>query len=87
MVLMNIFQRYLRPTEAAVVYTSEPVFAAIFAVLFIGMTELPGLLGLLGAALMLGANLLVALKPRKLPPVKSRTTGAAANAVAKIDSP
>ncbi len=65
MTLMNSFQRYVRPTEAAVVYTSEPVFAMIFALLFIGLTELPGRLGLFGAALMLGANLIVALKPRR----------------------
>jgi drug/metabolite transporter (DMT)-like permease len=64
MVLMNAFQRYIRPSEAAVVYTSEPVFAAIFAFLFIGAKEIPGTLGLVGAGMMLLANLVVALKKR-----------------------
>jgi len=67
MVLMNAFQRYIRPSEAAVVYTSEPVFAAVFAFLFIGAAEIPGSLGLFGAALMLAANLVVALKRRQPP--------------------
>jgi drug/metabolite transporter (DMT)-like permease len=64
MVMMNAFQRYVRPSEAAVIYTAEPVFAAFFAVLFIGWRELPGRWGLLGAAVMLCANLVVALKKR-----------------------
>ncbi len=64
MVLMNAYQRYLRPSEAAVIYTTEPVFAAAFAVALIGRSELPDAWGFLGAALMLGANLVVALKKR-----------------------
>jgi drug/metabolite transporter (DMT)-like permease len=67
MILMNAFQKYVRPSEAAVVYTAEPVFAALFAVLFIGARELPGPVGLTGAGLMLAANLVVALK-KKAPP-------------------
>jgi drug/metabolite transporter (DMT)-like permease len=67
MVLMNAFQRYVRPSEAAVLYTAEPVFAAFFAVLFIGWKEFPGGWGLLGAGVMLCANLVVALKKRARP--------------------
>lgn len=64
-ILMNSFQRFVRPSEAAVVYTSEPVFAGLFAVLFIGWSEFPGRLGILGAVLMLAANLVVAAKPSR----------------------
>jgi drug/metabolite transporter (DMT)-like permease len=64
MVLMNAYQKYVRPSEAAVIYTSEPVFAALFAWWFIGATEIPGTLGLVGAGIMLLANLVVALKRR-----------------------
>jgi drug/metabolite transporter (DMT)-like permease len=63
MVLMNIFQKYVRPSEAAVVYTSEPVFTAIFARAVLGPKEALGALGFSGAALMLAANLVVAFKP------------------------
>ncbi len=67
MILMNAFQRYVRPSEAAVVYTSEPVFTAVFAVAVLGWGELPGRWGLAGAGLMLCANMLVALKKRRRP--------------------
>lgn len=60
--LMNTFQRYIRPSEAAIVYTTEPLFAGAFALVFIGMQELPGGWGLAGAALMIAANLLVVAK-------------------------
>jgi drug/metabolite transporter (DMT)-like permease len=64
MLLMNLYQRYVRPSEAAVIYTSEPLFAGAFALIFIGWSELPDTAGLIGAALMIGANLVVALKSR-----------------------
>jgi drug/metabolite transporter (DMT)-like permease len=65
MVLMNTFQRALRPTEAGVIYTSEPVFAGLFAVLMLGWErEMPSVTGLAGAALLLAANLVVALRAR-----------------------
>ena len=63
-ILMNLFQRHVRPTEAAVVYTTEPVFAGLFAILWIGWSEFPGFLGSIGAALMIAANLLVAVQSR-----------------------
>ncbi|MEI7899305.1 MAG: DMT family transporter [bacterium] len=61
-VLMNTFQRYIRPSEAAIVYVTEPLFASAFAVLFIGQGELPSGWGWVGAGLMIVANLLVAMK-------------------------
>lgn len=60
--LMNVFQRYIRPSEAAIVYTTEPLFASAFGVLFIGSQEIPNGWGLVGAGLMIAANLLVAMK-------------------------
>lgn len=60
--LMNAFQRYIRPSEAAIVYTTEPLFSGAFAVLFIGMQELPSGWGLVGAGLMIAANLVVVMK-------------------------
>lgn len=60
--LMNGFQRYIRPSEASIVYTAEPLFAGVFAVVFIGTHEIPNSWGLAGAALMIAANLLVASK-------------------------
>ncbi len=65
MIIMNVFQRYVRPSEAAVVYTSVPVFTGVFAVAVLGWGEFPGSWGLAGAGLMLAANLLVALKKRR----------------------
>ncbi|MDD4891654.1 MAG: DMT family transporter [Phycisphaerae bacterium] len=62
MALMNAFQQYLRPTEAGVIYTTEPVFAAIFARIVRGDREALGLWGLIGAALMLVADLLAAIQ-------------------------
>ena len=65
MILVNVFQRYVRPSEAAVVYTSEPLFASLFALLIIGKSEMLGAWGLVGAGAMLAANLIVALRPRR----------------------
>jgi drug/metabolite transporter (DMT)-like permease len=62
MVLMNVFQRHVRPTEAAVIYTSEPVFAGIFAWALRPKEEALGLLGFVGAGLMLVADLLAAVR-------------------------
>jgi drug/metabolite transporter (DMT)-like permease len=72
MVLMNVFQRHVRPTEAAVIYTSEPVFAGIFAWPLAravqGRDESLGPLGLCGAGLMLVADLLAAVRVGEKPP-------------------
>lgn len=66
MTMMNISQRYVRPTEAAVIYTTEPLFAAAFALLLRGRSELLGAAGLAGATLILVADLLAAL-PEQTP--------------------
>jgi len=68
MVLMNVYQRHVRPTEAAVVYTTEPVFAGVFAWMLRGSKEALGLYGFLGAGLMLAADLLAAVRPGEKPP-------------------
>ncbi len=65
MVLMNVFQRRVRPTEAAVVYTTEPVIAGVFAWVLRGPKEALGLYGLIGAALMIVADLLAAIRTKK----------------------
>ncbi|MEI6808417.1 MAG: DMT family transporter [bacterium] len=61
--LMNGFQRYVRPSEASIIYTTEPLFAAVFALILIGLDELPRGLGMAGAGMMIAANVLVALQP------------------------
>ena len=66
MLLMNTFQRFVRPSEAAIVYTTEPLFATAFGILFIGRGEVPNAWGMAGAALTIAANLLVALKPKRI---------------------
>ena len=64
--LMSTFQKYLGATEAAVLYTLEPVFTALIAMSGIvpGVREhlSPWQLG--GGAVILGANLLAELGPR-----------------------
>ena len=62
MFLMNTFQRYIRPTEAAVIYTTEPVFAGLFAFAYLGPSEWLGAWGLAGAGVVFAADLLAGLK-------------------------
>ncbi|HOX08745.1 MAG TPA: DMT family transporter [Planctomycetota bacterium] len=62
MVLMNVFQRHVRPTEAAVIYTTEPVFAGVFAWTLRPKEEALGPAGFIGAGLMLVADLLAAVR-------------------------
>jgi len=58
LVLLNIFQRHLSPTRAAILYALEPVWAAI-ASLVLGMENESQLLWLIfGAACLLAGNLL-----------------------------
>ncbi len=52
-------QRVIPSSHAAIIYTTEPVFAGIFSYLFLGETL--GTKGLIGAALILLGMLLVAL--------------------------
>jgi drug/metabolite transporter (DMT)-like permease len=56
-------QAHLAPTRTAIIMSMEPVFAALFAVLFGG--ESAGLRMLLGGALVLAAMLIVELVPRR----------------------
>ena len=56
-------QAHLPPTRSAVIMSMEPVFAALFAVLF-GSESLTGRM-LLGGAMVLVAMLLVELAPRR----------------------
>ncbi|MGF1522146.1 MAG: DMT family transporter [Leptolyngbyaceae cyanobacterium] len=57
-----IAQRWMAAYEAALIYTLEPVFAALFSFWFLG--EMLGLRGLLGAAIILVATVL-SQKPQK----------------------
>lgn len=64
--LMSAFQKYLGATEAAVLYTLEPVFTAFIAMAGIvpGIREHLGPWQIAGGAVILGANLLAELGPR-----------------------
>ena len=66
--LMSTLQAYLGATEAAIIYSLEPLFAAILAVsgLVPGIREHISLPQLLGGILILGAMLLAELGPRLL---------------------
>ena len=55
--LLNHFQPRLDPTHAALIYLMEPVVAAVYAFAFAGRSMHP--LMLIGAALILAANVLV----------------------------
>lgn len=55
-------QRHLSATEAAILYTLEPVFASLFAFWWLG--ERWGLRGWLGGGVILAATLLSQLRPR-----------------------
>ena len=50
-IVQSVAQNYTSPTHTALIYTGEPVFAGIFAFIFIG--EVLGLRGMIGAALIL----------------------------------
>lgn len=75
--MMNAFQRYLRPTEAAIIYTTEPLFATVFAWMIRGRSEFLGAWGLAGAGLMLAADFLAAANFSRSP----RPADASARAV------
>lgn len=55
-------QRHLSATEAAILYTLEPIFASLFAFWWLG--ERWGLRGWLGGGVILAATLLSQLRPR-----------------------
>jgi drug/metabolite transporter (DMT)-like permease len=60
--LQIVGQRRIGPTRTAVIYTSEPVSAAIFSALWLG--ERLSLRGWLGAGLILGAMLIAVTRAR-----------------------
>ncbi|MGM3307962.1 DMT family transporter [Anabaena sp. WFMT] len=66
--LQTVAQRWIRSEEAALLYTLEPVFAAIFSFLLLG--ERLGLNGFIGAVFVLAA---IALSQQKSPDVESNT--------------
>jgi drug/metabolite transporter (DMT)-like permease len=57
--LMNVLQPYTTPTHAALIYTTEPIWAAVFSFLLLG--ERLSLQGYLGAALIVGGMLIAEL--------------------------
>ncbi|MEE2837097.1 MAG: DMT family transporter [Myxococcota bacterium] len=60
--IMNIYQRHLSPVRAAILFTLEPVWAALLA-LGAGQIEPDGWF-LFGAGALLGGNLIVEVVPR-----------------------
>lgn len=60
-----IAQRRVHPTRTAIIYTSEPVFAALFSMAWLG-ERLTGR-GWLGAALIVGAMLVAEVGPAREP--------------------
>ena len=63
---MTTFQRWTTPTRAALVYTLEPVFGALFSVLLAGEHLTP--VALAGGALIVGGMVAAEALP-------ARTTG------------
>jgi len=66
--LMMLFQAHLGATEAAIIYSIEPVFSALLAMSgwIPGIKDSLGPLQLLGGAIILGAMFLAELGPRLL---------------------
>lgn len=61
--LMFYFQPKLDPTRAALIYLAEPIFAALYAYVAVGRTL--SVIALLGAGLILAANVLVEILERR----------------------
>ena len=72
--LMFYFQPKLDPTRAALIYLAEPIFAALYAYMAVGRTL--STIALLGAGLILAANVLVEILERR----SKRSTGTGAHA-------
>lgn len=60
---VNRFQKDINPTRAAVIYTLEPVFAALFSYRFYGERFTRGMV--VGAAILLAGNLIAELSKKK----------------------
>lgn len=69
--LLAIAMKYTPPTEAAVIVSSETLFAALAAYLILG--ERLSLIGWFGASLILAAVLLVQIGPSLMPSRRRRT--------------
>lgn len=61
LMLQNWAQKYATPTRTAVIFTMEPVFAGMFAMIFLGETL--SRQNMFGAALILAGLLLAELRP------------------------
>jgi drug/metabolite transporter (DMT)-like permease len=61
---MNLFQKQVDPVRAAILYSTEPVWAAVFGI-WMGYDQLTGWL-FFGGGLLLGGYLFVELGPRLL---------------------
>jgi drug/metabolite transporter (DMT)-like permease len=72
--LMFYFQPKLDPTRAALIYLGEPIFAALYAYLAVGRTL--SVMALLGAGLILSANVLVEVLERRARPASVTVTRA-----------
>jgi drug/metabolite transporter (DMT)-like permease len=72
--LMFYFQPKVDPTRAALIYLAEPIFAALYAYVAIGRTL--NVIAVLGAGLILAANVLVEILERR----SKRSTGTGAGA-------
>ncbi len=63
-IVQNVAQKYTSATHTAVIFTGEPVFAAIFAYIFVGETL--GTKGAIGAVLIVASMLFIELDVPKM---------------------
>lgn len=63
-IVQNIAQKYTTATHTAVIFTAEPVFAAVFGYIFVG--EILGARGIAGAVLIVASMLFIELDIPKL---------------------
>jgi drug/metabolite transporter (DMT)-like permease len=64
--LQAVAQRYVNANQSAVIYAMEPVFAAMFA--WVWLSETMTQRAVLGAVIVVGAVVLSELKPAPAPP-------------------
>lgn len=63
-IVMNHMQKYTTPTQTALIFTTEPVFAAIFAFLLLGETLKPQ--GMVGSVLILCGMIIAEMNWNKI---------------------
>lgn len=61
--LQTRYQRAVTPTKAGIIFSFEPIFASIFAYIF--LSEVPGLLGVIGGILIVGGVIFTEVAGRK----------------------